>query len=89
MPYPSIASNRLQALEIALNIPAQIAFDEQSASVNRVHNLTELFRRQIFRANIRVNVGLLKNLLCGLWADAIDVRQRSFDPLISRYIHSK
>ena len=59
MANASIASNRLQALKIALDIPTQIAFNQQSTSVDCMDDLAQLFRRKIFCANIGIDVGLL------------------------------
>ncbi len=89
MARTAIASNRLQPLQVALNITSQIPFYQKSAPIDGVNNLAQLFWRQIFRAHVWVDVRLLKDFLGGFGSDAINVRQRSFDPLISRYINSK
>jgi hypothetical protein len=89
MPNPAITPNGLQSLEITLNFPAQISLNQQSAGIDGVNDFAELLRRKAFRPCVGIDVRLLQYFLRGLRPYTIDVRQRSFDPLISRYINSK
>jgi hypothetical protein len=89
MACSSIASNRLQAFQVSLYIAPQITFDQESAGIDGMNDFTQLFRRQIFCTHVRVDVRLLKDFFSGFRPDAVNVRQRSFDPLISGYINSK
>ena len=70
----SIAPNRLQTFQISLNIASQIPFDQQSAPVDCVNNLTQLFGRQILCPHVWVYIRLLKDLFGGFWPDTVNVR---------------
>ena len=85
----TVAVDRLKALEISLNFAAKVAFDWDLICVNRNNDRVELFRAQIFRADVGINVGLLEDLLCVAWSQTIDVRQGSFDAFVAGDVYSK
>jgi hypothetical protein len=58
MPDPPITTDRLQALQVSLNLPSQITFNEQAAPINRMHDLAQLLRGQVLCANVWINVSL-------------------------------
>jgi hypothetical protein len=89
MPEPAVALNCLQAFEIPLNLSSQVTFDQQSARVDRVDDIAQLFRCQIFGSQVGVDIRLLENLFCCSGPQAVNVGQRSFNSLLSRYLHSK
>ena len=83
MTNAAIAIDGLQALEIALNFPAEIAFDDDLLRADRLDDVVELFRRQAFRAGVRIHVGLFEHFLREARADAVDVRQGRFDAFVA------
>ena len=89
MAHAAITSDCLKALQVTLNFAPKITFDQQSTGVYCMHDLPELLGCQAFSADVRIDVRLLKDLFSRPRADAVNVRQRSFDAFISRYINSK
>ena len=89
MPDAAVAIDRLQALEVALDLPAQIALDHQPARADRMDNRIDLLDAQIFRPDIGVDIGRLENLFRGARADAVNEGERSFDAFIAGDIYSK
>ena len=89
MPNPTIASNRLQTLEVRLDVATKIAFDQQAAPINHVYNLPKLLRGKILSPDIWVDISLFKNPSRRLRAQAIDIGQGSFDSLFSGNFDSK
>ena len=83
MTNPAVAVDRLKALEIALEFTTQIAFDDDLVRSDRLNDVVDLFRRKILRPRVRVDIGVLQHFLRETWSDAVDVRQGSFDSLIS------
>ena len=89
MPNAAITIDRLQTLQIALHFAPQIAFDRQLVVRDRVNDFVELLRRQIFRAQIRIDVRLLEDPLRGARPDAVNIGQRRFDAFIGRNFNSQ
>ena len=89
VPDAAITIDRLQPFQIALQLAPEIAFDRQFARGNCVDDMIELFRGQIFRANIGIDVRLFEDLFRSARTDAINVRQGRFDPFISGNFNSK
>jgi len=85
----AVAIDRLEALQIALQLAAKIAFDDDAILADRADDRADLLGRKIFRANVRIDVGLLEDALGGLRADAVDVGQRRFDAFVAGNINSK
>ena len=61
MPNATVAINRLQTLQIALDFATQIAFDLDLVIRDRVNDLVQLLRGEILRAQIWIDIGLLEN----------------------------
>ena len=66
----AVAINGLKALKIALHLTAKVAFYEHLLRIDRMNNGVQLLRRQIFRADIGVDIGDLK--------DPLGIAQRQF-----------
>src|SRR5437660_1703324 len=84
VPDPAIAFDALQALEVHADFPAQIAFDDVLAVLNRVDNLRELLFGQILGANAWVNIGFGKDVAGIGGTNAVNVAQSDVDALIRR-----
>ena len=82
MTLASIAIDRLQALQISLNVATKIAFDFDFVVGDRVDDLVNLLRREFVGAQVRIDVRLLKNLPRGAESDSVNVSQRRFDSLV-------
>ena len=82
MAQPAIAIDRLEALEIALKLSSEVAFNQETACRDRLDDLVELLGAQILRAGIGVDVGLLEDLFRGARTDSVHVGKRGFDSLI-------
>ena len=63
MANAAIAIDRLQTLQVALQLPAQIAFDQKLVRRNRLNDFVDLLRRKIFRPEIGIDVRLFENAL--------------------------
>jgi len=85
----AIAIDRLKALEIALNFPAEIAFDDDLEGVNSMNDGVDLFRRQIFGPGVGINGGGLENALGMARADSIDITKGGLDALLAGNFYSK
>lgn len=77
----TVAIDLLEALQIDLQIPAKVTFDDVVVRLNVGDDGTQLFVGQFTGAGIRIDINLLQNLFGEAWADAIDVGKRSFDAL--------
>ena len=89
MPQSTIAVDRLKALQVSLNFAPQVTFDRKPTGSDRLDDLVKLLCTEIFRANIRIDVGLFEDLLRRTRPDAVNVRQRRFDALVARNVYSK
>ena len=85
----AVAIDGLKALKIALHLAAEVAFYEHLLRVDRVNNGIQLLRRQIFSADIRVDIGDLKDPLGIAWANSVDIGKRSFNALVARNFYAK
>ena len=83
MTNASIAIDGLEALEVGLQLAAQIAFDRELARGDRLDDLVELFVAQILGPQVRIDVGLLENANRSARADAVNVGERRFDALVA------
>ena len=79
----AVAINRLQALEIRLQLAAQITLDRQLAGGDRLDDLVELLAAQILRAEIGIDVGLFEQLFRRARTNAENVGKRRFDALVA------
>jgi hypothetical protein len=66
MPDTAITADGLQAFEIRLNIAAKVAFDQQPARIDHVHDLAKLLGREVLCASVWIDIGLFKNPSGGL-----------------------
>src|SRR5437660_7616181 len=89
MPDPAITIDRLQTLEVALRFTAQIAFDRDLVARDRMNNFVQLLRGKIFRAQIRIDIGLIENALRDRRPDPVNIGERRFDAFIRRNFNSK
>ena len=71
----TIAIDRLEALEVALDIAAKVAFDQEIVGGDGLDDLVDLLNRKVLRADIAVDVGLFEDLLRPGWPDAVNIRQ--------------
>jgi hypothetical protein len=77
----TVAIDLLETLQIDLQFPAEVTFDNVVVRLNVGDDGTQLFVGQFTGAGIRIDINLLQDLFSKAWADAIDVRKRSFDAL--------
>ena len=61
MPNATVAINRLQTLQIALDFATQIALDLDLVIRDRMNDLVQLLRGEILRTQIWIDIGLLEN----------------------------
>ena len=85
----AITIDGLEPLQISLQFPAQIAFDQHFVAGNGLDDLVDLVRGEILRAQVRVDVRLLEDALRGARPDAVDVGQRRFDAFVRRNFNSQ
>src|SRR5438045_9699365 len=57
VPNPAVALDALEAFEVHADFPAQVAFDDILAVLNRVNDLGELLLGQILGANAGIDFG--------------------------------
>jgi hypothetical protein len=82
MPDAAITIDRLQTFQIALYFAAQIALNFHLVVRNCVNDLIQLLRGKIFRAYIRVDVGLLENAPRCAKPDSVDIGQGYLDAFV-------
>ena len=85
----AIAVDRLKALEVALDFPAQIAFNHEVIGADGLDDLVDLLNRKVLRANVAIDVGLFEDLLGPGRPDAINIRQRGFDAFVAGDFNSE
>jgi len=79
----AIAIDGLEALEVGLQLAAQIAFNRELARGDGVDDLVELLGGQILGADVRIDIGLLEDAERGARANAVDVRKRRGNALVA------
>ncbi len=89
MPDPAITIDRLQPLQVALQLAAEIAFDHDLVGRDRMNDVVELLGREVFRAQIRIDVRLLENAFRRRRADAVNISERRFDAFVRGNFNSK
>lgn len=85
----TVAVDRLEALEVALDFAAQVALDRDLVRVDRVNDRVELLGREVFGADVGINVRLLENFFAVARAHSINVGQRGFDAFVPGDVYSK
>jgi hypothetical protein len=78
----AIAIDGLETLEVGLHFAAEVALDGELAGGDGVDEGVELLGGEVLRAEIRVDVGLVEDLLGGARPDAVNVWEGGFDALI-------
>lgn len=73
---------------MTLQFAAEITLNRELAGGNGLDDMIDLFRSQIFRADIEVNIRLLENLASSAQPDSIDIRERRFDAFIAGDFYS-
>jgi len=89
MANAAVTIDGLQALQVALELTAQIAFDEGAAFADCMDDRTELLGCELFRTDVRIDIGLLEHALRGLRPNTVNVRQRRFNALVAGNVNSK
>ena len=79
----TVAVNGLEALEVALDLAAKIAFNRQFAGCDRMDQFTHLLGAEVFGANIGIDIGLFEDALGRRWPDSVDIRKRGFDAFVA------
>ena len=79
----TVAADVHEALDVLRALTAQIALDGDF-TVDGVAQLDDLFFRQIADLGVRVDTDDRENLVGGLAADAVDVRETDLDALLRR-----
>jgi hypothetical protein len=83
MAKAAIAADVHEALDVALNLATQVAFDAKLELIDRVAEALFVFLAEIFYANVRVNARMRDQTARGRKTDAVDVRKRNFDALLA------
>ena len=83
MANATIAVDRLQALEVTLNLSAKIALDDNPLTGNCGNDTSDLLGRKLLGADVRIDIGLFEDALGSLRADAVNVNERGFDALVA------
>jgi len=84
----AITIDRLEAFEITLQFAAQIPFNQHLVARDRLNDFVDLVRRQVLRAQIRIDIRLFQNTLRGARPDPVNVGQRRFDAFIGWNLNS-
>jgi hypothetical protein len=82
MPDTAIRIDRLQPLQIALHVAAQITLDLELVVRDRVNDFVQLLRSKILRPQVGIDVRLLENAFGCAQADPVNVGKRRLDALV-------
>jgi len=86
MPHPAIRANLTEALDIQLNLTAQIAFGRNRR--NKIAQRLDLRFRQIFDSDIRANARPREYSLTCRPPNPVDIRERNFDALVAGDVYT-
>lgn len=89
MADPSVAVDRLEALQVALELSAKITLDEKPTGSDGVNKSVELLWRNILRLHVRIQLRLLDDLKRGGGTKSVNVGQRGGEPLVAGDFNSK
>ena len=89
MTQATVAVDRLEALEIHLQIAAEVALDQNLPRGDGVDDRVELLGRKILRAHVGINIGVFKHLLRIARPDAVNVWERHFDSFVAWDINAE
>ena len=81
-PATAIRADIGQALDVARNLTAQIAF-HLDVAVDRVAQLLLIFFRKVLDPSVRIDSSFAQDLLRGRYTDAEDIGQPDFNPLLA------
>jgi hypothetical protein len=84
----AIALDALQTLQVHTDLAAQVALDHVFAVLDGMDDLGKLGLRQVFGADLGINVGAGKNVFRIAGTDAVNVAQRDVDTLVRRDFYS-
>src|SRR5690606_16957814 len=87
VPEPPVAADVHEALDVHLHLAAQIALDHVLA-LNHLAKAVHLVLREVAHPGVRVDLGLREDLIGRRTADAVNVRQRHLNPLVTGQIDS-
>ena len=73
MAQTAVTADVHQALDVALDLAAQIAFDAQRELVDGVAQLLLVVFGQRFDASVRIDAGAFEDAASGRGTDAVDV----------------
>src|SRR5262245_9373319 len=82
MPRPAVAPEVHQALDAELHVAAKIALDPE-VRLDRVADLADVVLVEIVGALVARDARVGEHDLSRVATDAVDVRQRNFDPLVA------
>ena len=85
----AVAVDLLEALQIDLDVPAQVAFNDVIVGLDIGDDGSELLVGEFAGAGVRIDAELAEDLFGEAGADAVDVGERSFDALFVRDINTK
>ena len=84
----AVALDALHPLEVHADLPAQIAFDDILAVLDRMNDLGELLLSQILRADGRVDLSVFENDLGVTRTDSVNVAQGDVDAFVRRNFYT-
>ena len=87
MSNATVAINRLQTLQVALQFPAQIAFDQMLVVRDGVNDVVQLLRSEVLRTQIRIVIGLLQHALERRRTTAVNVVTGYLAPLFGAHFN--
>ena len=88
MAHAAVAADLHQALDVQAHVAAQVALHLQVV-LDVFTDLVDVLLREILHAGVRVDAGGGQDLLRGLQADAENIRQSDFDPLLTRQVNAR
>ena len=83
MTQPAVAVDRLETLEIHLQIAAKVTLDQNLLRGDRVDDCVQLFRRKILRAEVGFDVRGFEHFFRIARPDAVDVWERHFNSFVA------
>ena len=89
VPDPAVTVDRLEALEVHLQIATEVALDQNLPCGDGVDDRVELLWRKIFRAQVRIHVCIFEHFLRIARPDAVNVGKRHFDSFVAWDINAE
>jgi hypothetical protein len=75
MADPAVTLDRLEALEITTNIPAQVTLYEDAFLDDGFGNFVQLFLVQVLGTDIRIQTGILDQAISNSWPNSVDITE--------------